>query len=116
MGLADSAGMLDSDDLAGDRINFMKTGVMHADLLTTVSPTYAKESLEPADGMGLEQELRARGGSVTGILNGVDYDEWSPEKDELIPHRFSANFAIALPTIIWATGFSTTTRWAPWLG
>ena len=90
MGLADSAGMLDADDLAGDRVNFMKTGVMHADLLTTVSPTYAKEILEPEYGMGLEQALRARGGSVAGILNGVDYDEWDPETDTLIPFNYSA--------------------------
>jgi starch synthase len=90
MGLADSAGMLDADDLAGDRVNFMKTGVMHADLLTTVSPTYAKEILEPEYGMGLEQALRARGGSVAGILNGVDYQEWDPETDTLIPFNYSA--------------------------
>lgn len=90
MGLTDSADMLDSDDLAGDRVNFMKTGVMHADLLTTVSPTYAKEILELEYGMGLEQALRARSGSVEGILNGVDYDEWDPEKDTLIPFNYSA--------------------------
>ncbi len=90
MGLADSAGMLDPGDLAGDRINFMKTGVMHADLLTTVSPTYASEILEPEYGMGLEQALRDRGGSVAGILNGVDYNEWNPETDTLIPFHYSA--------------------------
>jgi len=89
-GLADSAGMLDQKDLAGERVNFMKTGVMHADLLTTVSPTYAKEILEPEYGMGLELALRARGGSVVGILNGVDYDEWNPETDPLIPFNYSA--------------------------
>jgi starch synthase len=90
MGLEDSIGMLDADDLAGDRVNFMKTGVLHADLLTTVSPTYSREILEPEYGMGLEQQLRARGGSVAGILNGVDYHEWSPETDPLIPYPYSA--------------------------
>ena len=89
-GLADSVAMLDADDLAGDRINFMKTGVLHADLLTTVSPTYAREILEPEYGMGLEHHLRARGGSVSGILNGVDYDEWSPEADPFIPFPYSS--------------------------
>jgi starch synthase len=89
-GLADSAGMLDQADLSGDRVNFMKTGVLHADLLTTVSPTYAKEILEPEYGMGLEQALRVRGGSVVGILNGVDYQEWNPESDPLIPFNYSA--------------------------
>jgi starch synthase len=91
MGLADSASMLDADDLAGDRVNFMKTGVIHADLLTTVSPTYAREILEPEYGMGLECHLRSRGGSVTGILNGVDYLEWNPETDPLIPFTYSSN-------------------------
>ncbi|MFC1688136.1 glycogen synthase GlgA [Pseudomonadota bacterium] len=89
MGLADSAAMLDAVDLADDRVNFMKTGVMHADLLTTVSPTYAREILEPEYGMGLEHQLRVRGGSVTGILNGVDYEEWSPDTDPLIPFTYS---------------------------
>jgi starch synthase len=90
MGLADFAGMLDQDDLGWDRINFLKTGVMHADLLTTVSPTYAREILEPEYGMGLEGHLRAREGSVAGILNGVDYAEWDPESDPLIPFPYSS--------------------------
>ncbi len=81
--------MLDADDLAGGRINFLKTGVIHADLLTTVSPTYSREILEPEYGMGLEGPLRTRDGSVVGILNGVDYGEWSPESDPLIPFPFS---------------------------
>jgi len=88
-GLADSAGMLDPEDLADDRINFLKTGVLHADLLTTVSPTYSREILEPELGMGLDGYLRARGGSVTGILNGVDYAEWDPQTDPLIPFNYS---------------------------
>jgi starch synthase len=89
LGLADSAEWLDSDDLAGDRVNFLKTGVIHADLLTTVSPTYSREILEPEYGMGLEGPLRARGGSVVGILNGVNYAEWNPEEDPLIPFNYS---------------------------
>jgi starch synthase len=89
-GLADSAEMLDQEDLAGGRINFLKTGVMHADLLTTVSPSYSREILEPENGMGLDGHLRARGGSVTGILNGVDYTEWDPQNDAQIPFPYSA--------------------------
>ncbi|MFC1720097.1 glycogen synthase [Pseudomonadota bacterium] len=89
-GLADSAEMLDQEDLAGGRINFLKTGVMHADLLTTVSPSYSREILEPENGMGLDGHLRARGVSVTGILNGVDYTEWNPQSDPLIPFPYSA--------------------------
>jgi starch synthase len=89
-GLEESAALLDQDDLAGDRINFLKTGVIHADLLTTVSPTYAREIMEPECGMGLEQYLRDRSESVVGILNGVDYDEWNPENDPLIPFPYTA--------------------------
>jgi starch synthase len=83
MGLSGSPEMLDPDDLACDRVNFLKTGVIHADLLTTVSPTYAREILEPEQGMGLEQRLRGRQEALAGILNGVDYQEWNPETD---PH------------------------------
>jgi starch synthase len=89
-GLSDSAGLLDQADLEDDQVNFLKTGVMHADLLTTVSPTYSREILEPEYGMGLEHQLRTRGGSVVGILNGVDYAEWDPEIDPLIPFPYSS--------------------------
>ena len=89
-GLAESTMELDQEDLHGGRLNFMKTGVLHADLLTTVSPTYAREIFEPEYGMGLEQHLRDRLGSVVGILNGVDYGEWNPENDPLIPHPYSS--------------------------
>jgi starch synthase len=88
-GLSSSREMLDQDDLAADRINFLKTGIMYADLMTTVSPTYAREILEPEYGMGLESMLQERRGSLVGILNGVDYDEWSPERDPLIDHPYS---------------------------
>jgi len=90
MGLSSSPEMLDQDDLTCDRINFLKTGIIHADLLTTVSPTYAREILEPQYGMGLERHLHNRQQALVGILNGVDYDEWNPEADALIPHRYSA--------------------------
>ncbi|MDT8320166.1 MAG: glycogen/starch synthase [Xanthomonadales bacterium] len=89
-GLADSAALVDQDDLLHDRLNFLKTGIVHADLLTTVSPTYAREILSPEYGMGLEQALRARSDSLVGILNGVDYGEWNPEHDPLIHHPYSA--------------------------
>lgn len=89
MGLVDSAPMLDQEDLSGDRVNFLKTGIVHADLLTTVSPTYSREIMESEHGMGLDGYLRDRGHSVAGILNGVDYEEWNPETDPLIPYRYS---------------------------
>jgi len=90
IGLSDARQLLDPEDLRGERVNFLKTGVLHADLLTTVSPTYAREILDPEYGMGLEHHLRAREGSVAGILNGVDYAEWNPETDPLIPFPYSS--------------------------
>jgi starch synthase len=89
IGLEESTGIFDQEDLYNDRVNFMKAGVMNADLLTTVSPTYAREILDPEYGMGLEHALRTRHGSLVGILNGVDYGEWNPETDPLIPNAYS---------------------------
>ncbi len=81
---------LHQDDLAAGRVNFMKTGILYADLVTTVSPTYAREIQGSDYGMGLDGLLRERSDTVVGILNGVDYNEWNPEKDDLIPARYSA--------------------------
>jgi starch synthase len=81
--------MLHQDDLGLGRINFLKTGVLHAHLLTTVSPTYAREIQGEEYGMGLQDLLRSRNDTLVGILNGVDYREWNPETDPLIPARYS---------------------------
>lgn len=72
------------------QVSFMKAGLHHADALSTVSPTYAREILEPAWGCGLEGVLRAHAGGVTGILNGVDYQVWHPGRDALLPHTYDA--------------------------
>lgn len=80
---------LHQDDLAAGRINFLKTGLLYADLLTTVSPTYAREIQGDEYGMGLDPILRARSDALIGILNGVDYAEWDPETDPLIPRNYS---------------------------
>jgi len=82
---------LHQDDLALGRINFMKTGLLFAHLLTTVSPTYALEIQGAEYGMGLDDILRVRSDVLLGILNGVDYDEWDPATDALIPQTFSSN-------------------------
>ena len=71
------------------RVSYLKGGIAFADALNTVSPTYAREIQTPEYGFGLDGALRARGGALSGILNGVDYGEWSPETDPLIPARFS---------------------------
>ena len=78
------------DQLRAGKVNFLLTGVLYADGITTVSPTYAAEIQTEAHGAGLDPFLRARSSTVVGILNGVDYDEWSPEKDRHIPYRYSA--------------------------
>lgn len=88
--LAGAENELHQDDLGSGRINFLKTGVLHADLLTTVSPTYAREIQSDEYGMGLQDLLRARSRSLVGILNGVDYTEWNPAIDVLIPRKYSS--------------------------
>lgn len=69
-------------------INFLRTGVQTADLLTTVSPTYAREIQESAYGMGLEDVLQARRDELVGILNGVDYAIWDPRVDPYIATHY----------------------------
>ena len=90
MGLEGGANALHQPDLVAGNINFMKTGVLHADLLTTVSPTYAREISTSDQGMGLQDLLRQRHDSLIGILNGVDFGEWDPRSDPLIPQTYDA--------------------------
>ena len=72
------------------RVSYMKAGIAFADALNTVSPTYAREIQTPEFGFGLDGALRARAGVLSGILNGVDYREWNPEIDPLIPARYGS--------------------------
>lgn len=65
------------------RFSALKAGLVYADAITTVSPTYAREILTPHYGDGLDGTLKPLSYKLRGILNGVDYNEWSPEKD---PH------------------------------
>jgi starch synthase len=81
---------LHQGDLAAGRVNPMRHGVIFADAVTTVSPTYADEIRTPEGGHGLDGDLRVRGTAVSGILNGVDYEEWDPATDRYIPHRYDA--------------------------
>ena len=90
LGLGGSAASFDARDREAGRINLLRTGVRHADAVSTVSPTYAREILGPELGMGLDADLRARPDGVAGILNGVDYAIWSPESDPHLPARYSA--------------------------
>ena len=90
LGLDGAEHHLHQDDLHSGVINFLKTGLLYADLITTVSPTYANEILGDEYGMGLNGILRDRSQSVAGILNGVDYGEWSPATDQFLPENYSA--------------------------
>jgi len=72
-------------------INLLQGGISCADMVTTVSPTYAREIQTPAGGFGMDGLLRVRSDVVRGILNGVDTDAWNPSKDPLIPAFFTAS-------------------------
>lgn len=81
-------GLLHGEDLAAGRINFLKTGILYATGLSTVSRTYAREIQTAEFGVGLEGYLRARDKDLYGIVNGVDYDDWDPAHDALLPARY----------------------------
>jgi starch synthase len=70
--------------------NMMKAGIVFADTITTVSPTYAREIQTPELGNGLDGVLRSRSRDVLGILNGADYDVWDPATDRLLPENYSS--------------------------
>src|ERR1700724_687524 len=72
------------------QVNFLKGALVHSDFVTTVSRKYSHEIQTTEYGFGLEGVLRNRAATVTGILNGVDYDEWSPETDKFIVARYSS--------------------------
>jgi starch synthase len=72
------------------RVNFLKGGIVFADAINTVSPRYAQEIQTGEFGFGLEGLLRQRSNVLSGILNGVDYDVWSPENDRFIAANYSA--------------------------
>jgi starch synthase len=71
------------------KVNFLKGALVFADAITTVSRKYSHEIQTAEYGFGLDGVLRARSGVVSGILNGVDYNEWNPEKDRLIVCEYS---------------------------
>src|ERR1700694_1224193 len=70
-------------------VNFLKGALVYADFVTTVSRKYSQEIQTTEFGFGLEGVLRDRASTVTGILNGVDYDEWSPQADKFIASKYS---------------------------
>jgi starch synthase len=86
---------LDWSDYTADKfechyaINLLKGGIQFADMINTVSPGYAEETRSAPGGNGLENFLSNRGDDYVGILNGVDYSQWDPAKDKLIPANYS---------------------------
>jgi starch synthase len=80
LGLPPQAWSVDGVEYYGT-LGFLKAGLQFADRITTVSPTYALEIRSPAQGMGLDGLLRARGDAVSGILNGIDTAVWDPARD-----------------------------------
>jgi len=90
LGLAPWAERFDASERHAGRINFLRTGIEQADLLSTVSPTHAREIQTDEYGMGLGAVLRARARHLVGILNGIDEDEWDPSRDRFLPHPYSS--------------------------
>lgn len=72
------------------KINFLKGGIVFADAVTTVSPTYAREIQREEFGSGLDGVLRHRSARLYGILNGVDYQQWDPKDDRHLPSNFTS--------------------------
>jgi starch synthase len=74
-----------------DQLNLLKTGLVFADALSTVSPTYAREIQGSPGGCGLEGVLAARSDVLSGIVNGIDTAAWNPADDPHIPRHYSAD-------------------------
>lgn len=91
LGLSDYQHLLDDYDLKYGVFNFMKTGIIHSDMLSTVSKTYAREIQTGEYGAGLEPMLVYRKNILRGIVNGVDYEEWHPGHDPFLKYHYSAD-------------------------
>ncbi|MCI2110716.1 MAG: glycogen synthase GlgA [Acidaminococcaceae bacterium] len=79
----------------GGGLNFMKAGMVYADYITTVSPSYAKEITEPYFGEGLDGYIRSIGNKITGILNGLDEKIFNPATDEYLHTKYDAENVFA---------------------
>jgi len=72
------------------KINFLKAGIVYADLINATSKSYVKEiQLDEESAMGLHEIFRARSKNLYGVNNGIDYTVWNPESDDLIPYNYS---------------------------
>jgi starch synthase len=73
------------------RISYLKAGINFSERLTTVSPTYSRQILNPEFGFGLDGVLSRRARSLVGILNGIDVERWNPATDAYLPARYDAD-------------------------
>lgn len=89
LGLPDEALSVDGVEYYGG-VGFLKAGLFFSDVVTAVSPTYAREIQTTEFGMGLDGLLRSRGGAVHGIVNGVDEAVWNPATDSALAQPYSA--------------------------
>jgi starch synthase len=71
------------------KVNYLKAGILYATAVSTVSPRYSREIQTPEFGFGMDGLLRSRAGVLSGILNGVDYADWDPATDRLIPANYA---------------------------
>jgi len=90
VGLPASDKMQDNDPKYPKTINLLKTGIVYADAVVAVSPSYAQEILTPFAGYGLDPTFQQHKGKLSGILNGIDLELWNPSKD---PH-LSAKYTV----------------------
>jgi starch synthase len=75
---------------AADGVDLLREGILAADMVNTVSPGFAAESLTPEFGAGVDDVLRSLGDRYAGIINGIDTELWNPSTDSEIPARYSA--------------------------
>ena len=74
-----------------DHVSYLKAGIVWSDAVNTVSPTYAREIQTPEYGFGMDELLLMHSGKLSGILNGVDYEEWNPETGPYQVAHYSAS-------------------------
>jgi starch synthase len=91
LGLDQARHLVHQEEMAQGRFSFLLTGILHADHITTVSPTYAREIQTDRFGAGLQDYLRMRSRDLVGILNGIDQNEWNPATDKHLPATFDAS-------------------------
>jgi len=94
VGLDESLFAMDKLEFYG-QVNYLKGGLVFADMLNTVSKTYSQEIQTPEYGARLDGVLAQRRADLFGILNGIDYDEWNPATDKLIEAQYDARTVAA---------------------